>query len=77
MNKGDTILVYKILYCFLVGVQWCEFFLMADSSRPRKQSMKLKKERAKLDLRKLTLNPRAFIIPLEAQLKNLPKWLSQ
>ncbi len=41
IDKGDTILVYKILYRFLVDVQWREFFLVVDSSRPRRQSMKL------------------------------------
>ncbi len=33
MDKGDMILVYKFLYGFLKGVQWQNFFQMADTSR--------------------------------------------
>ncbi len=32
MNKGDMILVYKILHGSLEGVQWRDFFQMADTS---------------------------------------------
>ncbi len=41
MNKGDMILVYKILHEFLEGVQWRDFFQMADTSRLRGHSLKL------------------------------------
>ncbi len=33
VNMGDMILVYKILYGSLEGVQWRDFFQMIDSSR--------------------------------------------
>ncbi len=33
MDKGDTILVSKVLHCFLDGVQWRDFFQMAGTSR--------------------------------------------
>ncbi len=32
MDKGDMILVYKILHGFLEGLQWWDFFQMADTS---------------------------------------------
>ncbi len=32
MDKADMILVYKILHGFLEGVQWQDFFQMADTS---------------------------------------------
>ncbi len=32
MDKGEMILVYKILHGFLEGVQWQNFFQMADTS---------------------------------------------
>ncbi len=33
MDKGDMILVYEILHGFLEGVQWWNYFQMADTSR--------------------------------------------
>ncbi len=54
MNKGDMILVYKILHGSLEGIQWRDFFQMADTSRLRGHSLKLNKERPRLDLRKFT-----------------------
>ncbi len=41
MDKGDMILVYKILHGFLEGVQWQNFFQMADTSRLRGHPLKL------------------------------------
>ncbi len=38
MDKGDMILVYKIFHGFLEGVQWRDFFQMADTSRLRGHS---------------------------------------
>ncbi len=35
MNKGDMILVYKILHGSLEGIKWRDFFQMADNSRLR------------------------------------------
>ncbi len=58
MNKGDMILVYKILHGSLEGIQWRDFFQMADTSRLRGHSLKLKKERSRLDLRKFTFSQR-------------------
>ncbi len=52
MNKGDMILVYKFLRGSLGGIQWRDFFQMADTSRLRGHF--LKKERPRLDLRKFT-----------------------
>ncbi len=52
------ILVYKILHGSLQGVQWRDFFQMADTSRRRGHSLKLKKESSRLDLRKSTLSQR-------------------
>ncbi len=54
MNKGDMILACKILHGALEGVQWRKFFQMADTSSLRGHSLKLKKERSRLDLRKFT-----------------------
>ncbi len=45
--------MYKILHGSLEGVQWCDFFQMADTSRLRGQ-----KEQSKLDLRKFTFSQR-------------------
>ncbi len=59
MNKGDMILVYKILHGSLEGIQWRDFFQMADTSRLRGHSLKLKEERSRLDLRKFTFNQKA------------------
>ncbi len=56
MDKGDMMLVYKILHDFLEGVQWRDFFQMADSSRLRGHSLKLRKAISRLDLRKFTFN---------------------
>ncbi len=58
MNKGDMILVYKILHGSLEGVQWRDFFQTADTSRLRGHSLKLKKEWSRLDLRKFTFSQR-------------------
>ncbi len=58
MDKGDMILVYKILYGFLEGVQWQNFFQMADTSRLRGHPPKLRKDRARLDLCKFTFSKR-------------------
>ncbi len=52
------ILVYKILQGSLEGVQWRDFFQMAGTSRLRGHSLKLKKERSGLDLRKFTFSER-------------------
>ncbi len=58
MDKGDMILVYKILHGFLEGVQWQGFFQMADTARLRGYPLKLRKDRLRLDMRKLTLRQR-------------------
>ncbi len=58
MDQGDMILVNKILHRPLEGVQWHDFLQMADTSRLRGHSLKLKKERSRLDLRKFTFNQR-------------------
>ncbi len=51
MDKEDMILVYKILHGLLEGVQWQDFFQMADTSRLRGHPLKLRKDRSRLDLR--------------------------
>ncbi len=56
MNKVGMILVHKILHVSLEGIQWRDFFQMADTSRLRGHSLKLKKERSRLDLRKFTFS---------------------
>ncbi len=58
MNKGDMTMVYKILHGSLEGIQWRDFFQMADTSRLRGHSLKLKQERSRLDLRKFTFSHR-------------------
>ncbi len=58
MNVGDMILVHKILHGSLEGIQWRDFFQVADTSRLRGHSLKLKKERSRLDLRKFTSSQR-------------------
>ncbi len=58
MNKGDMILVYKILHGSSEDIQWRDFFQMADTSRLRGHSLKMKKERSRLDLRKFTFRLR-------------------
>ncbi len=50
MDKGDMILVYKILHGFLEGVQWRDVFQMADTSRLRGRPLKLRKDRSRRDL---------------------------
>ncbi len=52
------ILVYKILHGSLEGIQWRDFFQMADTSRIRGHSLKLREERPRLDLRKFTFSQR-------------------
>ncbi len=54
MDKGDMILVYKIPHGFLEGVQWQDFFQMADTSRLRGHPLKLRKDRSRLDLHKFS-----------------------
>ncbi len=49
MNKEDMI---------LEGVQWRVVFQMADTSRLRGHSVKLKKERSRLDVPKFTFRQR-------------------
>ncbi len=44
MDKGDMIVVNKILHGFLEGVQWQDFFQMADTSRLRGHPLKLRKD---------------------------------
>ncbi len=58
MDKGYTILVYKILHGFLEGVQWQNFFQMADTSRLWGHPLKLRKDRSRLELRKFTFRQR-------------------
>ncbi len=52
------ILVYNILHGFPEGVQWQDFFQMADTSRLRGHPLKLRKNRSRLDLRKFTFSQR-------------------
>ncbi len=59
MNKGDMILVYNILHRYQEGVQWRDIFQMTDTSRLRGHSLKMKKVRPRLDLRKFTFSQRA------------------
>ncbi len=42
MDKGDMILVCKIFHGLLEGVQWRNFFQMADTSRLRGHPLKLR-----------------------------------
>ncbi len=58
MNKGEMTLVHKILHGSLEGVQWRDFFQMADTSRLRGHSLKLKEERSRLGLRTFTFSQR-------------------
>ncbi len=44
------ILAYKILHGFQEGVQWQDFFQMADTSRLQRHPLKLRKDRLRLDL---------------------------
>ncbi len=57
-DKGDMIFVSKILHGFLEGVQWQDFFQMADISGLRGHPLKLRKDRSRLDLRKFTFSQR-------------------
>ncbi len=50
MNKGDMILVHKILHGAREGIQWRDFSQMADTSRLRGHSLTQRKERPRLDL---------------------------
>ncbi len=58
MDKGDMILVYKILHGFLKGVQWQDSFQMADTSRLQGHPQKLRKDRSRLNLRKFNFSQR-------------------
>ncbi len=58
MDKGDMMLVYKILHGFLEGVQLQNFFRKADASRLRGHPIKLRKDRSRLDLLKVTFSQR-------------------
>ncbi len=61
MDKGDMIWLYKILHGFLEGLQWQDFFQMADTSRLR-------------DAEVVTSSSvKMFKNKLEAHLKNLPR----
>ncbi len=42
MDKADMILVYQIRHGFLEGTQWRDFFQVADTSRLRGHSLKLR-----------------------------------
>ncbi len=44
MNKGNMIQVYKILHGSLEGVQWRDFFQMADTSQLRGRCLMVRKE---------------------------------
>ncbi len=54
MDIGDMILVYTILE----GVQRQNFFQMADISRLRGHPLKLRKDRSRLNLLKVTFSQR-------------------
>ncbi len=54
------ILVYKILHGFLEGVQWQDFFQMADTSRLRGNPLKMRKDRSRLDLHNFTFSQRVM-----------------
>ncbi len=58
MDKGDMISVYKTLHGFLGGVQWQDFFQVADTSRLRGHPLNLRKGRSRFDLRKFTFSQR-------------------
>ncbi len=87
MDKGDMILVYTILHGFLEGVQWRNFFQMADTSRLRGHSLKLRKGQSRPTFSQRIVNMwndlpadvvtassvKAFKNKLEVHLKNLPR----
>ncbi len=58
MGKGDMILANKSFHGFLEGFQWLDFFQMADTSRLRGHSLKLRKDRSRLDLHNFTYSQR-------------------
>ncbi len=58
MDKGGRNLVSKILHGILGDVQWQNFFQVDGSSRLRGHTLKLRKVRSRLDLRKLTFSQR-------------------
>ncbi len=58
MEKGDMILGHIIFHGFLKGVQWQNFFQMADTSRLRGHPPKLRNDRSRLDLRKFIFSQR-------------------
>ncbi len=60
MDKGDMILVYKVLHGFLEGVYWQDVFQMADTSRLPGHPPNLRKGRSRLDLRKFTFRQRVL-----------------
>ncbi len=90
---GDMIYIYKILHGLLESIQLCDVFQMADVFKLRRHSLKPKKVQIRLDLRKwqTVMNmwnelpadvftaptAKAFKSLLEANLKNLPRWLSE
>ncbi len=47
-----------ILHGFLEGVQWRDFFQVADTPRLRGHFFKLRKDQSRLDLRKFTFSQR-------------------
>ncbi len=55
-------MVYKILHVSMEGIHRLDFFKMADTSRLRGHSLKLKEERSRLDLRKFTFSQRVVNI---------------
>ncbi len=56
MNMVDIMFVYKILHGSLEGILWRDFFQMAETYILRGHSLKLKKERPRLDLHKFTFS---------------------
>ncbi len=58
VDKGDMILVIKILHGFVEGVLWQDFFQITVTSRLRGHPLKLRKDSSRLDLRKFTFSQR-------------------
>ncbi len=56
MDKGEMVLVYKILNGFWEGVQWRDFFQTADPL-DCEDTLKLRKDQSRLDLRKFAFSP--------------------